>query len=510
MILRDYQLEAITSIEHEFSLGRRSTLLVLPTGTGKTVVFSELARRYAESGRRTLILAHRDELIEQAVEKASRLIDPTRIGIEKASKHASCSAMVVIGSVQTLRQKRLESWPADHFSLIVCDEAHHAAAESYKRVFDHFTKAKHLGVTATPHRGDDQKLSDIFESRAFELGLWEAVDRGFLSQLELLIADVRVDLRGIRIKAGDFDSEQLNGAITANMEALVNSITRHCQGRKTIIFVPTRACAQLMAQRLADAGMKADYVTYKCTTRAEKIARYQRGELQVLVNPTLLTEGFDDPSTDCIVLCRPTRSRVALMQQIGRGVRLHRGKENCLVIDFAWQTGRRDIACLLEDQPIAAGQPALPLNRPHNLAQLRERARVEAIRQAELQRQREVKLRRAELRFADGTIDLRLIGLTATDEMLTGRPATPRQIAAVQNWLKLPFTPENLTMNAAGAILDRLGVRLRGSMATYRQLILIRRVRPNLEPEKLARLTFNEASAILERALKQRPASVAR
>jgi len=498
--LRDYQSEAIEAVRREFRSGRRSTLLILPTGAGKTVVFSDIARRVAAAGGRTLILAHRNELIQQAYEKAVKVIDPALMSIEKASSLASRDAKVVIASVQTLKSKRLRSWPSDHFTLIVIDEAHRSTAESYQKIVGHFSRAKLLGVTATPFRADDGVLADVYESRAFEMDLWHAIDRGILCDLTCVVADTAVDLKGVHVRNGDLDQQELSALINANMEPLVKAIVRHSGNRRTIVFSPSIPSAKLMAEKLKAAGESADYVSYKCPDRSEKIGRYLRGETRIVVNPMLLGEGFDDPETSCVVLARPTRSRVALMQMVGRGTRLAEGKKDCLVVDFAWGATRGDLASLLENEHVPSEQMVIRSNMPFNLAVLREKSRQEAIRREALQRKHDIEMRAIELRCSEGVIDLSLIGLRLRRADYEGWPATNRQLATVQKWLKLRFLPIGLTASAAAAILDMMSMRYKAGLATYRQVQIVKRLNPRMTAERLADLTFNEASGILAQA----------
>ena len=497
VVLRDYQQAAINAIRSEFKSGRRSTLLCLPTGAGKTVVFSEIARLVALKGNRTLVIAHRNELIQQAYDKIVRVVDPAIVAIEKADSHASKDAMVVVASVQTLKGMRLESWPKDHFSLVIFDESHHCTAPGYKAIMDHFARARILGVTATPFRADENKLSDLFESRAYELNLWDAIDKGILSPLQMLIADVRVDLKGVRSKAGDYDSAQLGALLELNMRPIVEAIRKHIGIRRTIVFAPSIESSRVMAERLCDLGLKADYVSYRCSDRAEKIDRYRRGELQVLVNPMLLSEGFDDPSTACIVLARPTKSRVALLQMIGRGTRLAEGKTDALILDFGWAAKRGDLASLLEDEAQADEPADMPVGIAFDIAAARERARVAEIARAAAERQRVIQMRAWDLRLESGSIDTGLLGLDATTLSTNGWPATSQQIAAVQRWLKLKFAPTGLTGSAAKAIIEAASRRRDQGLATYQQARLVKQTNPHLGREDVAALTFDRASEML-------------
>jgi superfamily II DNA or RNA helicase len=498
VVLRDYQQAAINAIRNEFKSGKRSTLLCLPTGAGKTVVFSEIARLVALKGNRTLVVAHRNELIQQAYDKITRIVDPAIVAIEKADSHASKDAMVVVASVQSLKGMRLESWPKDHFTVVVFDECHHATSSGYRAIMDHFARARILGVTATPFRADENKLSDLFESRAFELDLWSAIDRKILCPLSMIVADVRVDLKGIRSKAGDFDSMQLGALLELNMRPIVEAIRKHIGIRRTIVFAPSIESSRVMAERLCDLGLRADYVSYKCPDRAEKIDRYRRGELQILVNPMLLSEGFDDPETSCVALARPTKSRVALMQMVGRSTRLAEGKTDALILDFGWAVKNRgDLASLLEDEAQADEPADMPVGVPFDVAAIRERARIAEIARAAAERQKIIAMKQWDLRLESGHIDTGLLGLDATTLSIDGWPATPPQIAAVQRWLKLKFAPTGLTGSSAKAIIEAASRRRDQGLATYQQARLVKQLNPHLSREDVAALTFDRASEML-------------
>jgi superfamily II DNA or RNA helicase len=344
--LRPYQEEAIKAVRDEFAKGIKSTLIVLPTGTGKTICFGMMSRLCIEKGGRVLILAHRGELIDQAVTKLDLL--GVECGIEKAESHARSmwEPDAVVATVQTLSPKRLETWPKDYFRLIITDEAHHSIADSYRRIYRHF-RARHLGVTATADRADEEKLNDVFQSVAYEFSLWDAMTAEYpgpyLCRLRFVQCDVDIDLRGIRTTAGDFNQSDLEERIRPLIDTLANAIRQEIGDRKTLVFTPDVGSAQAMATALQSLGLKADWVSGDDRDRADKVRRLHSGATQILVNCALLIEGFDCPGISAIVLCRPTQSRPMFAQMIGRGTRLAKGKEDCLIVDFNYLTTKHNL-----------------------------------------------------------------------------------------------------------------------------------------------------------------------
>lgn len=344
---RGYQIEALEAVRREYTEKRKRTLVILPTGTGKTVLFSKISRMTVEKGGRVLILAHRGELIDQAANTLERV--GIIAGIEKAGSHAraTCDPDVVVGTVQTFQGKRLESWDPEYFRLIIVDEAHHFTAETYQNIVKHFARAKVLGVTATPDRADKDKLSAVFDSVAYEMSIWDAMTAPapgpFLCRLKFVQCDIGIDLRSIRTTAGDLNQAELEEAIRPHIDTLANSIRQEVGNRSTLCFTPDVGSAMAMATALQSMGLSADWISGDSADRAEKLHKYKGGETKVLCNCALLTEGFDAPLTSAIALCRPTKSRSLFSQMVGRGTRLAPGKENCLLIDFNFLTEKHDL-----------------------------------------------------------------------------------------------------------------------------------------------------------------------
>jgi superfamily II DNA or RNA helicase len=331
MVLHPYQQAAAAAVMDGWDKARRQ-LVVLPTGGGKTILFSHLAAR---EGGRTLILAHREELIEQAADKLAASTG-LRAEIEKAERKATQQARIVVGSIQTLA-RRFQRWDPQHFSLVVCDEAHHAISTTWQTVLQHFSGARVLGVTATPDRGDQRELGGYFEKLAYEVSLIDLIRGGYLSPISIKAVPLQIDLRGVQQRAGDFDAGQLGHALEPYLGAIAASLREHARGRRILAFLPLIATSQKFIEHARAAGFRAEHVDGVDPERAPKLERFAGWETEVLSNAMLLTEGFDDPGIDCVLVLRPTKSRPLYAQMVGRGTRLDPPlKENLLLLDFLW------------------------------------------------------------------------------------------------------------------------------------------------------------------------------
>ena len=359
MELRPYQNEAVASVEAEFSRGVRSTLIVLATGCGKTIVFSHLAAREVRRGGRVLILAHRGELLQQAIAKL-RAATGIEAGLEKAEETSAVAwdeipYTVVVGSVQSMKsQKRLARFAHDEFSLIVIDECHHALTGTYRAVIDHFPKARLLGVTATPDRGDLRSLSEVFETIAYEYSIVDAINGGYLSPIFVQTVPLRIDLSGVAVQSGDFQAASLGSALDPYLRQICREIKERCHDRKTIVFTPLIATSRKMLSIFGEEGVEeVREVNGESPDRGDTLEWFSTAPKGcVLLNSMLLTEGYDEPSVDCIVVLRATKVRALFVQMVGRGTRLAQGKSNLLLLDFLWLTASHDLcrpACLLSD-----------------------------------------------------------------------------------------------------------------------------------------------------------------
>lgn len=358
MELRPYQQEARKAVERDWEGDFLRTLLVLPTGCGKTIVFSKIVEDMVCQGSRCLILAHRGELLDQAADK---LLQSTglRCAVEKAEETCMDSwYRVAVGSVQSLqRPARLARFPENYFDIIVVDEAHHALSEGYQRVLGHFGGAKVLGVTATPDRGDMRNLGQYFEHLAYEYTLPRAVKDGYLCPIKAVTIPLTLDLSGVGVQAGDFKNSDIDTALDPYLQQIAEEMKQYCADRKTVVFLPLVKTSQKFRDILNANGFRAAEVNGGSHDRAEILRDFEGGRYNVLCNSMLLTEGWDCPSVDCVVVLRPTKIRSLYSQMVGRGTRLFPGKEDLLLLDFLWHTERHELchpASLICDSPEVA------------------------------------------------------------------------------------------------------------------------------------------------------------
>ena len=347
MKLRPYQQEAMQSIFYEWSTGVKRTLLVLPTGCGKTIVFAKVAEECVKEGDRVLILAHRGELLDQAADKIGK---STGLGCATEKAEQTCIGSwfrIVVGSVQSMmREKRLSQFPDDYFNTIIIDEAHHCISDSYQRVLQHFPEAKVLGVTATPDRGDMRNLGTVFDSMAYEYTLPKAIKEGYLSPIKAVTIPLKIDMSGVGVQAGDFKSGEIATALDPYLESIAAEMEKYCKDKKTVVFLPLVKTSQKFRDILNAHGFKAAEVNGESQDRAEILEAFDKDQYNVLCNSMLLTEGWDCPSVDCIVVLRPTKVRSLYCQMVGRGTRLspETGKDHLLLLDFLWHTERHKTA----------------------------------------------------------------------------------------------------------------------------------------------------------------------
>jgi len=341
--LRAYQREAIDAVIAARRSGTRRMVVCLPTGAGKTVIFSHLARL---ATKQVLVLAHREELLAQAVDKLSRALEGTRVvGLERGSARAPADAKVLVASLRSLHPDRIGQVLAGRdLGLIIYDECHHAPAEDNMRVlrtigaFEPDWPGTLLGFTATTSRGDGKGLDAVFEEIVYSRSLPDLIDAGFLAPLRGYRVATAADLTRLSGGGADFNEEELAEAVDIEeRNALVaRSIQELARDRRTIAFCVTVNHARNLSRALNHIGVPAGIVhgEMAAADRARALADFREGRISVLANVAVLTEGFDDPGVSCVAMARPTRSEGLYAQCVGRGTRLAEGKQDCLVLDF--------------------------------------------------------------------------------------------------------------------------------------------------------------------------------
>lgn len=343
MKLRPYQRDAIQAIEDGWQTFDKE-LLVLPTGCGKTIVFSQVAKDRTQAGN-VLILAHRDELIEQARDKYKALTGDATAKEKADETSEGTNLPVTVGSVQTLsRERRLARFSRDHFKTIIVDEAHHSLADSYQKVLWYFDSAKVLGVTATPDRGDKKNLGKYYECLAYEYKLYDAVREGYLCDIKAQTVPLEIDMQDTKVRVGDFEVNSIAETLEPYLPQIAKAIRIYASDRKTVVFLPLVSIAQEFRDCLIDEGLDAREVNGDSPDRRETLEWFDKaGAGSVLCNAMLLTEGWDCPSCDCVVVLRPTKIRALYVQMIGRGTRTSPGKENLLLLDFLWMCQKHNL-----------------------------------------------------------------------------------------------------------------------------------------------------------------------
>ena len=330
--LRGYQIAAVEAISEGFRTYNRQ-LLVAATGAGKTQIFCEVIRR-SQPGK-ALVLCHREELVEQARRRLETF--GIKADVEQGDAHATPDAPAVVASVQTLmRDTRLTRWRPDHFGMVVADEAHRAMSDSWQKVLQYFDEsARVLGASATPERSDKKSLGRYFENIAYEIGLLDLIRQNWLAPIQVKTVPLQIDLGDCRTTAGDWNAEDVGHALEPYLERIASVLYEH-RHRKILVFLPLIAISQQLARLCRLRGMAAEHIDGQSGDRQAILERFKRGKTTLLTNAMLLTEGFDEPSIDCVVCLRPTQVRSLYSQIVGRGTRIYPGKDHLLLLDFLW------------------------------------------------------------------------------------------------------------------------------------------------------------------------------
>ncbi|HMA21698.1 MAG TPA: DEAD/DEAH box helicase, partial [Gemmatimonadaceae bacterium] len=446
--LRPYQEEAVQGAQDKLS-DDRSTLIVMPTGSGKTRIMTELAQRRKKD--RILVLAHRDELLQQARARFSHDCGEV-VGLDQADAFAG-DERIVVGSIQTVsREHRLERFPPNRFDLVMVDEAHHAPAATYKRVLDYFADAKVLGVTATPDRADEKAMGQIFDSVAYLYEIEDAIRDGWLC--EVACSRIRIaglDLSSVKTVAGDLNQGELDAVMAAEevLLGVADATMREAGNRKTLVFTTSvenaHRLAEIMNRHRQDCARAVDGKT-EIRERRDLLADHQADKYQFLCNVGIATEGYDDPSISCVAVARPTKSRALYTQMVGRGLRIAQGKQDCLILDFVGNSGRHKLASALDvlggryseeeeelAQEIVAKNPGMKardaLDQAKVLASIEEQKKQEAAKRAAI-RAKAIYTKQTVNPFSVFHMDVR--GEQEIAERFGGKVASEKQLACLE------------------------------------------------------------------------------
>lgn len=521
MKLRDYQEEAATGVFRAWE-DSVSTLAVLPTGLGKTVLFAEIVRRMHERGARAMVLAHREELILQAADKIRRVTGleaQIEMGEYKVQPYFGELPPIVVSTVQTHCAGgdgggRMSKFDPQDFGLVVIDEAHHATSPTYRRCIDWYRQnsdCKVLGVTATPDRADEEALGQVFESVAYEYGVLDAINNGWLVPVEQQMVTVgSLDFSAVRTTAGDLDQGDLAVVMEQerNLQGIAAPTVEICGERRAIVFATTVAQAERLAEIInRHRPGRAAWLCGKTDKddRRRMLADFRAGRLQFVVNVGVLTEGFDDAGVEVVVMARPTKSRALYAQMAGRGTRPAEeiagrlgdvptaaercamirasSKPRCLIVDFCGNAGRHKLCCTadilggnVDDDVVAevkrrVRENGKPVDMTEELAKVKaevaERKRRDAATRAGL---------KARAEFLVTKIDpFDQWDITPAQERGWDRRRkfTPKQSQILLE--RVGVDPEKIPYGQGKQLLDEYFRRLQSGMASLKQSALLRK-----------------------------------
>lgn len=523
---RPYQLEAVDAVMKSLR-EHRSTLVALPTGLGKTLIFSLVTKIGHDHDRKILILVHRDELVKQAVRRLRKDVGVIA-SVEKAKKRSDPFADVVVASVQTLsRPDRLERWDPEAFNLIVIDESHHSVADSYVRIIDYFASAKVVGVTATVDRFDRQSLRKVFEDVAYEMPIRQAIEQGWLVPIRQLFVRVKgLDFSAVRSVAGRLHQGDLE-AVVENadlLERMVGGTLGYVGDRKAIVFCVSKAHAHACVEYFHKAGKTSAAIDESTPPRLREaiVEAFHEGQIQYLCNVAVLTEGFDSPDTAAIVMFRPTCSRGLYVQMAGRGMRALTGvldgletpgerkaaiasssKPEVLILDLVGNSGRhrltRSAAMLApdaEDEVVDKAEELMAKDDQLALLEALDMARrlvEEARHRAPGEDFEHDALEVDPFGQSDSGQTMLLFGVQRIEDPWNLEP-TSKQIDALRR-----FGIQDgdlLNRKEASALLDRLVAGAQEKRATVKQMQAL--VRAGHDRQAVLKMGFDEASAQLD------------
>ncbi len=536
MKLRPYQERCISRIIEELR-DRKSTLAVLPTGTGKTVIFSDLARRWPDAGRgKVLVVAHREELIFQAkakIEAATGEPVDVEMGDLTAAPCMYGAARVVVTSVQTMsRPGRLKRYDPRQFGLVVIDEAHHAVAASYRKVIDHYMHrdCRLVGVTATPDRADEEALGKVFESVAMEYRISDAINDGWLVPIDQQFVQVTgLDFSDVRTTAGDLNGGDLEAVMTheERLHGVAYPTIDMAGDRPTIVFAASVAHAERLAEIFNRHRAKSAHCLHGETPperRRDLLRAYKAGDFQFLCNCGLFLEGFDEPSIAVVANARPTKSRSLYAQCVGRGTRPLPGVVDNPPIADQWEPDDRKEAIACSSKPAVLVLDFVGNSGRHKLVscadilgeactdEVVERARASAVAKSRAGKPTDMQLeliaaqkaaddeaaarRRAHIkaraRYATNKVDpFDVFDVSERREpgWHKGRMPTERQLEVLQ---KAGIDTDGMTFHKASQLIDQIIRRRDQGLCTFKQAKLLAKY--GYDP---AGMTFEQAAAAI-------------
>ena len=340
---RPYQKIAVEEVFRRYQTHSRNLLLHLPTGAGKTVIATLIIDKLLKAKQgfgRVLFIAHRQEILDQTALTFKKQLPRLSIAIEQGDRKSTKQETITIASVQSLITRK-EQFNPQEFSLIICDECHRALSPSWTEVIDYFHRNNAsdtllLGMTATPRRTDGRSAVDVFEEIAFEISRTDLQDLGYLVPIQYYTVDTKLGLDKLKMTAGDFQVKALSSVMNS---PTIRAITLRAWqekglGKKTIVFCAGVEHAHQTAEDLNSIGVKAAAIDGKTQNRESLLKAFKKGDIDVITNYGVLTEGFDDPSVECVLMARPTTSPLVYNQCIGRGLRISAKKLTCVIIDI--------------------------------------------------------------------------------------------------------------------------------------------------------------------------------
>ena len=336
---RKYQLDAVKIVLKKIDLGTKKMLLHLPTGSGKTVIASiiidELLKK--NSDLKILFIAHRCEILNQTLAKINQQSPHIKAAIEQGERKTTGDESVIIASVQSIVRRKSNFNPSE-FSVIICDECHRSLASTWIDVLKFFSKSNPtlIGLTATPRRSDGRSAINLFGEIAYSIEQTELQDLGFLSPIKYFSTKANLNLDNLAMTAGDFQVNSLsNKMMLPDIRKLtIDAWKEKAQWKKTIVFCASVKHALALCEDFMEMGVNARALHGHSKDREETLKEFKEGKIKVLLNYNILTEGYDEPSIECVLLARPTTSPLVYNQCLGRGLRTHPGKKNCTIIDI--------------------------------------------------------------------------------------------------------------------------------------------------------------------------------